>query len=58
MQEESTETVWAAMIIKYLETFDAGPPLIGLNQEEALIKMQEAIETGIPITVPESPDFS
>ena len=46
------------MIIKYLETFDAGPPLIGLNQEEALIKMQEAIETGIPITVPESPDFS
>ena len=44
------------LIEKYLDKFDEGPPLFGMSPSEATKKINDALESGLPIEVPLPPD--
>lgn len=44
------------LIQKYLDKFEEGPPLFGMTPDEAIRRINDALETGLPIQVPLPPD--
>ena len=44
------------LIQKYFDKFDGGPPLFGMASDEATRKINDALESGLPIEVTLPPD--